>query len=68
MVIPRGTYTYTYQADGDKKLESITAPDGGQISYTYDGSSDHRSNLEWCNIRRSYHKHITTISNWKARA
>ena len=37
MVIPRGTYTYTYQADGDKKLESITAPDGGQISYTYDG-------------------------------
>ena len=37
LVIPRGTYTYTYQADGDKKLESITAPDGGQINYTYDG-------------------------------
>ena len=37
LVIPRGTYTYTYQADGDKKLESITAPDGGQISYTYNG-------------------------------
>ena len=37
LVIPRGNYTYTYQADGDKKLESITAPDGGQISYIYDG-------------------------------
>ena len=37
LVIPRGVYTYTYQADGDNKLESITAPDGGQISYTHDG-------------------------------
>ena len=37
LVIPRGAYTYTYQADGDKKLKSITAPDGGQISYIYDG-------------------------------
>lgn len=36
MVIPRGAYSYGYNATTGQ-LDSITAPDGGTLSYDYDG-------------------------------
>jgi len=37
LAIPRGVYGYTYHA-ASGKLAAITAPDGGSLSFGYDGS------------------------------
>lgn len=37
VIIPRGTYVSSYNA-ATGRLDSITAPDNGSISYSYDGS------------------------------
>jgi RHS repeat-associated protein len=37
ITIPRGTYSYSYNLESGK-LDNITAPDGGILSFSYDGS------------------------------
>ncbi len=36
-IIPRGNYDYAYNATTGQ-IEQVTAPDGGKIAFTYDGS------------------------------